>query len=364
LGGIEKRKQRHIRMSLEEDVQSDIGTGLEEVRLIHRALPEMDLEDVNAGVELFGRRLSAPLIISAITGGTEDAKEINAALATAAEEFGIGIGVGSQRIAIEDPSTEHTFRVVRERAPSALVLGNLGCPQLSLGWGAAEARRCVDMIGADALAIHMNPMQEAVQVGGEARYRGILSKVREVVDGIDVPVVMKETGCGVALEEAVKLEEAGVDGLDVSGVGGTSWAAVEHHIAKEVGERDQEDLGRALWNWGIPTAVSIVETSQSTRLKIIASGGIRTGLEMAKAVALGADAVGMAGPFLKRAVEGPDAVREHIRRVLLEFRTVMFLVGARDIEELKRVRVIILGRTAEWLRIRGFDPEDYALRGV
>ena len=364
LGVLEKRKQRHIRLSLEENVQADVGTGLEDVRLIHRALPEIDLEDISIGVELFGRCLSAPLIISAITGGTEEAKEINATLASAAEELGIGIGVGSQRIALENPSTEHTFRVVRERAPSALVIGNLGCPQLSLGWGAEEARRCVDMLEADALAIHMNAMQEAVQVGGEARYRGILSKVRDVVDGVGVPVVMKETGCGVAFEEAVKMEEAGVEGLDVSGVGGTSWAAVEHHIAREVGDRDQEALGEALWNWGIPTAVSIVETSQSTRLKIIASGGIRTGAEMAKAIALGADGVGVARPLLEKAVEGLDGLREHIRRILLEFRTAMFLVGARDIEELKRVRVIILGRTAEWLRARGFDPEEYALRGV
>jgi len=364
LSAIEKRKQRHIRLSLEENVQADIGTGFEDIRLIHRALPEIDLEDVSTGVELFGRRLSAPLIISAITGGTEGAKEINATLATAAEELSVGIGVGSQRVALENPSTEHTFSVVRENAPSTLVMGNLGCPQLSLGWGVQEARHCVDMIGADALAIHMNPLQEAIQVEGETRYQDILNKVREVVEGIDVPVVMKETGCGVAFETAVKLEDAGVEGLDVSGVGGTSWAAVEYHIAREVDERDQEFLGRALWNWGIPTAVSVVETSRSTELKIIASGGIRTGVEMAKAIVLGADAVGMARPFLEKAVEGSDALLEHIKRILLEFRTVMFLVGARNIEELKRVRVIILGRTAEWLRMRGFDPEGYALRGV
>jgi len=364
LDGIERRKQRHIRLSLEENVQADVGTGFGDIRLIHRALPELDLDDVSTSVELFGRRLSAPLIISAITGGTEDAKAINATLAAAAEEHGIGIGVGSQRIALEKPEVEHTFKVVRERAPSTLVMGNLGCPQLSLGWGAPEARRCVDMIGADALAIHMNPLQEAVQVGGEVRYRGVLDKVREVVEGIDVPVVMKETGCGVAYEDAVKIERAGAEGLDVSGVGGTSWAAVEHHIARETGRREQEVLGEALWNWGIPTAVSVVEARRSTKLKIIASGGIRTGVEMAKAVALGADAVGMARPFLEKAMEGPSALREHIGHILREFRTAMFLAGARDIEELRRVPLIILGGTAAWLRLRGFHPEDYALRGV
>ncbi len=362
MADIEKRKQRHIRLSLEEDVQADIGTGFEDVRLIHRALPEIDLDDVKTEIELFGKRLNNPLVISAITGGTEHAKEINSILASAAEEFGVGIGVGSQRIAIENPSLEHTFRIVRERAPSSLVIGNIGCPQLSLGWGVEEAKRCVDMIDADALAIHMNPLQEAVQVRGEARYRGVLNKIEDVVHGLESPVVMKETGCGIAFEDAAKLEGVGVAGLELSGTGGTSWAAVEHHIAKEEGKRDQEALGQALRNWGIPTAVSLVETSQSTKLKIIASGGMRTGLEMAKAIALGADAVGIARPFLLKAVEGPDALRLHLENILLEFRTAMFLVGAESVEELRRVPVLVMGKTAEWLRLRGFDPEDYSFR--
>jgi len=362
IADIEKRKTRHIRLSLEENVQADIGTGFEDVRLIHRALPEIDLEDVDTETTLFGRRLSSPLIVSAITGGTEYAKEINSTLASVAEEFGIGIGVGSQRIALEDPSTEHTFSIVRELAPSSLVLGNIGCPQLSLGWGVAEAQRCVDMVDADALAIHMNPLQEAVQVGGETRYRGVLKRVQEVVNGINVPILMKETGCGIAHEDAIRIEKAGVAGLELSGAGGTSWAAVEHHIAREEGKRDQEALGEALWNWGIPTAISLVETSKTTDLKIIASGGLRTGAEMAKAIALGADAVGIARPFLEKAVEGREALREHVENILLEFRTVMFLVGAENVEELKRVPALIMGRTGEWLRLRGFDPEDYSFR--
>lgn len=360
--GIEKRKQRHIRLSLEENVQADIGTGFEDVRLVHRALPEIDLADVETGTELFGRRLSSPLIISAITGGTEYARELNETLATVAEEYGIGIGVGSQRIAIENPSVENTFSVVREKAPTSLVLGNIGCPQLSLGWGVDEARRSVEMVQADALAIHMNPLQEAVQVDGDTNYSGVIEKVGEVVEGVDVPIVMKETGCGIAHEEAEKLEKVGVEGLELSGMGGTSWAAVEYHIAKEEGKRDQEHLGEAMWNWGIPTAVSLVETSQTTGLKIIASGGMRTGVEMAKAIAMGAEAVGIARPFLEKAVEGPEALSAHIEDILLEFKTAMFLVGARNVDELKRVPVVVMGRTAEWLRLRGFDPEDYSLR--
>ncbi|UCH57864.1 MAG: type 2 isopentenyl-diphosphate Delta-isomerase [Candidatus Bathyarchaeota archaeon] len=362
--GIERRKERHLRLSLEENVQADIGTGFEDVRLIHRALPEIDLEEVSMEIELFGKRLVSPLIVSAITGGTEFAKGVNSTLASVVEEHGLGIGVGSQRIALEEPSVEHTFSIVRENAPSSLVMGNIGCPQLSMGWGVEEARRCIDMIQADALAIHMNPLQEAVQVGGEARYRGVLGKVEKLVRELEVPIVMKETGCGIAREDAMNLEAAGVEGLEVSGVGGTSWAAVEHHVARVEGKRDQEAIGEALWNWGIPTAISVMETSASTDLKIIASGGMRTGVEMAKAIALGADAVGIAGPFLEKAVQGRDALREHIENILLEFRTVMFLVGARDIEELKRARAIILGRTAEWLRLRGFEPKEYAMRKI
>ena len=362
MSGIEKRKMRHIRVSLEEDVEGDIGTGLQDVRLIHRALPEIDLDDVDTRAMLFGRELSAPLIISAITGGTQEALKINALLAEVAEMKGIGIGVGSQRIAVEEPETAGTFTVVREKAPNSLVIGNLGCPQLSLGWGVEEALRCVEMVKADALALHMNPLQEAVQVDGDTKYSGILDKVREIAGALDTPIVMKETGCGVAYEEAVKLEEAGAAAVDVSGVGGTSWSAVEYHIAKEEGKRDQEYLGQALWSWGLPTAVSVVETSQSTGLKVIASGGIRTGAEIAKSIALGADAAGMAKPFLEKAVEGRDELAEYVDHVIQELKVVMFLTGARDVAQLKKVPTLIMGRTAEWLRLRGFDLSKYAER--
>jgi len=362
MSGIEKRKMRHIRVSLEEEVEGDIGTGFQDVRLIHRALPEIDLDDVDTSTKLFGRRLSAPLIISAITGGTQEAKEINEVLATVAEEKGIGIGVGSQRIAVEQPKADHTFTVVREKAPNALVIGNIGCPQLSLGWGVEEAERCIEMVEADALAVHMNPLQEAVQLGGDTNYSGVLGKVRELAGALDTPIVMKETGCGVAHEEAVKMEEAGAAAVDVSGVGGTSWSAVEYHIAKEVGKRDQEHLGQAMWSWGIPTAVSVVETSQSTGLKVISSGGVRTGAEIAKSIALGADAAGMAKPFLEKAVEGRDQLAEYVDHMVQELRVVMFLTGARDVKELGSVPALVMGRTAEWLGLRGFDVSKYAQR--
>lgn len=356
---IEKRKQRHIRISLEEDVEADIGTGFEDIRLIHRALPEIDLEEVATNTILFGKKLSAPLIISAITGGTKEAKVINEILAKVAENTGIGISVGSQRIAVQQPETEPTFRIVREKAPTAFLMSNIGCPQLSLGWGVNEAQHCVDMINADALAIHMNPTQEAVQVDGDTSFKNILSKISELSGKLSVPIVMKETGCGVSFEDAMEIERAGAKGVEVAGAGGTSWSAVEYHIAREVGKQSQQYLGQAFWNWGIPTAISVVEVSETTDLKIIASGGIRTGVELVKAIILGADAVGIAKPFLKKAMDSPEALETYVNDIIREFKVAMFLVGAKNLDELRQKPAIILGKTAEWLRARGFKPENY-----
>jgi isopentenyl-diphosphate delta-isomerase len=359
---IKRRKERHLKLSLDENVQSDVGTGFQDVRLIHNALPEINLDEIDTGAEFFGKRLKSPLIFSAITGGTLFAKEINSTLAEVAEVLGLGIGVGSQRIALEDPTLEHTFRVVREKAPSSLVMGNIGCPQLSIGWGVEEAERCINMIGADALGIHMNPLQEAVQPGGDTQYWGVLEKIKAITGDLGTPVVMKETGAGISREAAMSLEAAGASALELSGVGGTSWAAVEHHIARVDGKKRKEALGKTFWNWGIPTAISVVETSGSTDLKIIASGGIRTGIEMAKAITLGADAVGIAKPLLEKVVEGKGALVDHVNNILREFRTAMFLVGARNVEELKAVPVIVLGKTSEWLRLRGYDLRSLANR--
>jgi isopentenyl-diphosphate delta-isomerase len=360
---IAKRKQRHIRVSLEENVDSDIPTGFGDVSLVHRAVPEIDLKDVDAGTELFGKRLSTPLIISAITGGTEEAEKINKTLATVAGKLGVGIGVGSQRIAIQQPEVERTFRVVRDSAPEALVIANIGCPQLGLGWGIKEARKAVEMVDADALAIHMNPLQEAVQVGGDTNFKGIVEKVKAIASDLGVPVVMKETGAGISYEDARRLEAAGVGGFEISGLGGTSWAAVEHHIAREVGEGRMEYLGKALWNWGISTACSLVEVREASKGKVIASGGLRNGHDAAKALALGADAVGIAKPFLQKAVEGEETLQKHIETIIAETRICMFLSGARNLTEMREVPVVVTGWSAEWLRARGFDTTKLAMRG-
>jgi len=357
-----KRKQRHIKVSLKENVDSEIPTGFADVNLIHRAIPEIDLSDIDTSTKLFGKQLSAPLIISAITGGTEEAERINRILAMAAQKHEIGIGVGSQRIAIEQPELERTFSVVREEAQDALVIGNIGCPQISLGWGVNEARKAIEMVDADALAIHMNPLQEAVQVRGDTKYRGIVKKIKELTRSLEVPVIMKETGAGISYEDAARLEAAGVAGFEISGLGGTSWAAVEHHIAREMGEGRMEYLGKALWSWGIPTVCSLVEVRTASKGKVIASGGIRSGLEVAKALALGADAVGIAKPFLQKAVEGEEALEKYIEMIIDETKICMFLVGARNLAEMGKVPAVVTGLTAEWLTARGFSPETYATR--
>ncbi len=362
MSGISKRKLRHIRVSLEENVETDISTGFKDIHLIHRALPEIDLDEVSLESTLLNKTMAAPLVMSAITGGTLEAKKINAVLADAAETRQIGMSVGSQRIAIAQPETAHTFSVVREKAPSTFIMGNMGVPQLSLGWGAEEAQDCIDMVKADALALHMNPLQEAVQVDGDTDYRGIYSKITELSNHISTPLIMKETGAGIAWEDAVKMQKVGASGLEISGVGGTSWSAVEYHIAKEVGKEDMEFLGQALWNWGIPTAISVVEASKKTSLEIIASGGLRTGVEVVKSLALGAQAGGLAKPFLEKAIEGRDALDKYITHLINEIRVTMFLVGAKNIEELRHVPVVIIGRTGEWLERRGFNLSEYIHR--
>jgi len=360
---IEKRKTNHIRICIEENVKArQATTGFEDIFLVHRALPEIERDKINLSTKVFNHTLSAPLIVEAMTGGAAETTKINVSIAEAVEELGLGMGVGSQRAAIEDPKLEKTFSVVRKKAPTAFLVANIGGPQLVKGYGVKEAEKAVNMMEADALAIHLNPLQEVVQPEGETNYTGALEKIGEIAKTLDVPVIVKETGAGIAAEEAKMLENVGVDGIDVAGVGGTSWAAVEYYRAKARQDGSSQRLGETFLDWGIPTAVSLVETVKSVNLPVIASGGIRNGIDATKALALGASLASAAYPFLKPATTGSEDVKKALSYLVGEVRNAMFLVGANSIQKLQKVPVVLTGKTAEWLRARGFQPELYSRR--
>jgi len=348
---------------LEEDVKAKKTTpGFEDISLIHRALPEISRDEIDLSTKVFNHRFSAPIVIEGITGGTEKAFRINAAIAQAVEELGLGMGVGSQRAALENSRLERTYSVTRKEAPTAFLMANIGGPQIIREYDLKKVRKAIEMIEADALVIHLNPLQEAVQPEGETDYAGILEKLREITGALDIPVIVKETGAGISAEEALKLKEAGVSGIDVAGAGGTSWAAVEYYRAKKRGDHRAEEVGMDLWDWGVPTVVSLVEVLQTVDLPVITSGGVRSGSDIAKALALGSDLAGFASPVLGPALKGSDEVKEKLRIVMHLLRTVMFLVGAGSTEELKESPLVITGKTADWLRARGFDLETYATR--
>jgi isopentenyl-diphosphate delta-isomerase len=362
---LEERKFDHLDICLKENVQARrVTTGFEEIYLIHKALPEIELGKINLSTRVFNHKFSAPIIVEAITGGVEKATRINAAIAAAVEKLGLGMGVGSQRAAIEDPKLEKTFSVAREKAPNAFLVANIGGAQLVEGYGVKEAKKAVKMLEADALAVHLNPLQEAVQPEGETSYNGLVEKIGEIVHALDVPVIVKETGAGISAEDAKKLESVGVAAIDVAGVGGTSWAAVEHHRAKRQGDEFHQALGETFWDWGIPTVASLIETRQSVHMSVIASGGIRTGIDVAKAMALGACLAGMAYPILDSVFHGADEVEKKLCFIVEELRTAMFLVGADSVQKLARAPAIVTGKMAEWLIMRGFQPELYARRSL
>ncbi len=357
----ERRKRSHIDTTMQQDVQFRAKkTGFDDVELVHNAVPGINRDDVDLSVKMFGHEMAAPIVIESMTGGTPSAAKLNEILGQAAEELNIAIGVGSQRAGVEKPELAYTYSIIRERAPHAFVFANLGCPQLVKGYGLKEMKRAVEMVRANALYIHLNGVQECVQVEGEPVFQGALEKIREGAAQLGVPIVMKETGAGFSHETATALEKVGVKGVDVAGAGGTSWAAVEYYRAKEKASPLHEKLGEVFWDWGIPTVSSLVEVSRSTKLTVIASGGVRNGLHGAKALALGADAFGLALPFLKSTPGGVDEVKQRLETIMFELKTAMFLTGSKNITELQQAPAVIRGSTREWLLARGFHPDEYA----
>ena len=347
---ISDRKLEHLLICENYDVEfKNKTTGFEDIELIHNVLPEIDKNDIDLSTSVFGKKLDSPLFITAITGGHPTAKNINKQLAVAAENNGIALGVGSQRAACEHPELIDTYSVVRENAQDCLLVGNIGAPQLSL------AEKAVEILDADILAIHLNTLQESIQPEGDLDARGYLDLIGQITESVDIPVVAKETGCGISAESAKALVGAGVNYIDIEGAGGTSWAAVETYRAED------RYLGEIFWDWGIPTAVSTVEVVNAVDVPVISSGGIRTGLEAAKAIALGADAVGMALPFLKN-FASQEQLNKFIERFNDSLRIAMFLVGANSIDELKESSLVIRGKTREWLTERGINTKIYSRR--
>ena len=331
---IERRKRAHIDTVLTEDVGAKgVTTGFEKLYFEHVALPEIDLDAVDTRCSVFGKKLAAPLLISSMTGGTDIARNINRHLAEAAQDMGIAMGVGSQRAAIVDPVFADTFSV-RSVAPDILLFANLGAVQFNYGFTADDARKAVEMIGADALFLHLNPLQEAVQAEGDRNWAGVLQKIGELTSALDVPIVVKEVGNGISGSLARRLADLGVAGIDVAGAGGTSWSEVEAH-------RQDDDwmrrVAHSFAGWGIPTARALIDVRSSLPdLSVIASGGIRTGIDAAKAVRLGADLVGMAAPALGSATETAKSVEDKMSAVTEELRIAMFCTGSPDIAALRR----------------------------
>lgn len=344
------RKLDHIRICLSEEVESGYN-GLEDVMLIHKAIPDFDFDEVETEIRFFNKKLSFPFLIASMTGGHEVAKEINANLATAVEKAGIGMGVGSQRAGIEKKELEDTFSVVREKAPNAFIYANVGLAQVMKDPEIVD--KAIEMVEADAIAIHLNALQEAVMSEGEA-ISCDLDVLAEICKSTRVPVIAKETGAGIIREVAVKLREVGISAIDVGGKGGTSFSAVEAYRSDD---EILKAVGFDFFDWGIPTAFCIVDCYKV--LPTIATGGIRNGLHIAKSLALGATLASSALPFLAKAKTSANAVEKLIERFRLGLKVAMFLVGAKRVEELKEKPIFVSGKLLEWMRFRKIDIDEF-----
>ena len=330
----QSRKAEHIRICLEEDVQFHQTTnGLEHYRFIHSCLPELNYNDVDISTNFLGKHLGAPLLISSMTGGTEQALVINRSLAQVAQHYKLAMGVGSQRIAVEKPEVADTF-AMRKYAPDIVLFANLGAVQLNYNYGLDECLRIIDILEADALILHINPLQECIQPKGDTKFKGLLDKIAQLCCSLPVPVIAKEVGNGISAAMAQKLIAAGITAIDVAGAGGTSWALVESQRAENPLQRR---LGKTFADWGIPTAECITSIcGMIPKVPLIASGGLHDGLDVAKALALGADIGGLAMPFLQAASESEAAVYDLVEVLIAEITTVLFCTGNSNLDELRR----------------------------
>ena len=358
---VKQRKIEHVTVALGQDVSAPQRANWGDVHFVHQALPEVDLDAIDTSVSFLHRRLRYPLFISSLTGGHPDVTTINHNLARAAETYGIALGVGSQRAAIVNPDVADSYAITRETAPNAFLIANIGAPQLITqakhpAFTYEQVQRAIDMIGANALAVHMNSLQEAAQPEGDRRAVGAANALKRITQQVGIPVIAKETGAGVSREQAMLLHSCGVSAIDVGGAGGSSMAAMEAARSQSRGDERTMNIGLLYRDWGIATPIAVVEAS-AAKLPLISTGGVRNGLDIARALALGATLVGMGFPFLKAASESYESVCELLETVIAELRVAMQLSGAATIEQLRQVDVVVMGETREWLSLRGFDED-------
>ena len=332
------RKADHLRICLEEDVQFHrLTNGLERYRFMHCCLPELDRSEIDITTSFLGKHLGVPLLISSMTGGTQQAKQINYRLAEVAQEYKLAMGVGSQRVAVENPDVADTF-AVRSLSPDILLFANLGAVQLNYTYGFEQCLQVVDLLEADALILHLNPLQECIQPNGDTNFRGLLDKIESLCSKLPVPVIVKEVGNGISGKMAQHLINVGVSAIDVAGAGGTSWAKVESERAENPFQRQ---LGKTFADWGLPTAECLIGIRNiNQNIPLIASGGLRDGVDVAKAIALGADVAGLAWPFLRAASESSQALDQLVQLLIAELTTVLFCTGNATISDLRHSDVL------------------------
>jgi len=345
---IMNRKRDGIDIPLSNNVQSRfVSNYLEWVKLIHNALPEIDFDEIDTSTEFLNTKFGAPIIIDSMTGGTPEALKINSRLGQLAETSGFGMGLGSQRAGLKSSILAETYSVARKNAPSAFLIANIGGAQLAEGLDIQMIEKIISMIDANALVIHLNPLQELIQPEGEPKYKGVLEKIAIITEKISIPIIVKEVGSGISREVALKLQKANINCINIAGAGGTSWAGIEKIRANKVKNDVKEHLGELFWDWGIPTALSLIEVRNSVDLPLIASGGIRNGLEIAKCIALGANMGAMAYPFLKAASESKESLFTFSTFLINELKGAMFLTGSANVPDLAKSRLILTGELAD-----------------
>lgn len=349
---IMKRKEDHIRICLDNPVQArKVRTLFSDVHLISNALPEIDFDDIDTSTKFLGHKFSAPIMVGAMTGGAELAKKINGNIAEAAQDLGLGMAVGSQRAGLYDKVLADTYSVARKVASDIFIGANIGGAQISEGFSVQDARKLIDMLDADALYVHLNAAQEIVQPEGEPSYKGVTSGIKRFVDGVDKPVIVKEVGFGIDPASAKTLEKIGVKAIEVAGMGGTSYSAVEYYRAKEMKMTMKEKMGTLFWDWGIPSAASLYMVKKAVKIPVVSSGGLRDGLDMAKSIAMGASLTAAAMPFLRPATISAEKVREKMDEFVYGLKCAMFLCGCKNISELSRAKYVMTGELRDWCSI-------------